>query len=126
MRRLLLLATALIVYGSLFPWRFDFDATGDPFFVLLHSWPHAWNRFALRDVVFNFVLYVPVGALVVLSFRRRGAAALAAGAIFGLLLSGCMELLQAYVPGRDPSMSDVASNTAGAIAGAIAAWGFAK
>jgi len=120
MRRLLLLTVALIVYGSLYPWRFNFDVSGDPLSILLHSWPTVWSRYILRDVVFNFVLYLPVGALVVLNFRRRDRAAIG-GAIFGFLLSFCMEFLQVYVPGRDPSLSDVASNTAGALAGCIAA-----
>ena len=40
MYRLLLLVIALIVYGSLYPWHFDFDRSGaNPLWVLLHAWP---------------------------------------------------------------------------------------
>lgn len=126
MRRLLFLAVALIVYGSLYPWHFHFDPGAEPLFTLLHSWPVGWNRFILRDTVFNIFIYMPVGALFVVAFFRKPRmwAILPAG-IFGMLLSGSMEMLQVYVPGRDCSLADLVSNTCGTLAGAAAALLFA-
>jgi VanZ family protein len=126
MRRLLLLVVAIIVYGSLYPWHFEFAGRPDAVTVLLHSWPTAWDRFLLRDVVINVLLYVPVGVVACLAWLPRWprAAAFAATA-FGSALSLSMELIQNYVPGRVTSLSDVTTNTLGAAAGACLALGFA-
>jgi VanZ family protein len=124
---LLLLAIALIVYGSLYPWQFDFSRHVNPLFLLLHSWPNGWDRFVLRDVAINVLLYVPVGALAVLSLRTRRrprlAAVLAAVAL-GAALSAGMELLQAYDDHRDTSLLDWTTNTSGTLAGALLAMVF--
>ena len=59
MYRLLLLVIALIVYGSLYPWHFDFEGSGaNPLWVLLHAWPRGIDRFVLRDAVINLLLYL--------------------------------------------------------------------
>jgi len=122
MRRVLLLMVAIVVYGSLYPWHFAFTGRPEPVALLLHSWPNEWNRFVLRDVVINVVLYVPLGAAACLAWLPRfprAAAALATA--FGFALSLTMELLQNYVPGRTTSLSDLATNTVGAAAGACLA-----
>jgi hypothetical protein len=50
MRRFLLPVAAFIVYGSLYPFHFDFARTTvNPFLFLLRAWPVALDRFALRD-----------------------------------------------------------------------------
>ena len=126
MRRLLLLVAAIVVYGSLYPWHFTFAGRPEPFSLLLHSWPAVWNRFMLRDVVTNVLLYMPVGAVACLALRQRWPrAALAAAIACGCALSLSMELLQDYVPGRTTSLSDLATNTLGAAVGAGLAWAFA-
>jgi VanZ family protein len=127
MRRLLLLVVAIIVYGSLYPWHFEFAGRPGALTVLLHSWPTAWDRFLLRDIVINVLLYVPVGAVACLAWLPRWprAAAFAATA-FGCALSLAMELTQNYVPGRVTSLSDLTTNTLGAAAGAWLALGFAS
>jgi len=71
MRRLLLLVVAIIVYGSLYPWQFTFAGRPEPVSVLLHSWPHAWDRFVTRDVAINVLLYMPLGAVACLAWLRR-------------------------------------------------------
>jgi VanZ family protein len=121
--RLLLLTVALIVYGSLYPWHFDFGRAGNPLAILLHAWGFAWDRFTLRDIAINVALYVPLGAGAALTVARRHsrATALAAAVGLGMALSAAMEMLQLYVPGRDCNLVDVVSNTTGAAAGAIAA-----
>ncbi|MGO9228289.1 MAG: VanZ family protein [Bryobacteraceae bacterium] len=127
MRRLLLLVVAIVVYGSLYPWHFVFAGRPEPVPVLLHSWPTVWDRFVLRDVVINVLLYVPVGAVACLAWRPRWprAAALAA-TVFAFTLSLSMELLQNYVPSRVTSLSDLATNTLGAALGACLALAFAS
>ena len=123
---LLLLAIALIVYGSLYPWQFDFSRPVDAVRLLLHSWPDAWTRFLARDVAINVLFYVPLGAAAFLAARRRArrGTALAAAVVLGFALSASMELLQAYDDHRDCSLLDLTTNTAGAAAGALLAWLF--
>ncbi len=127
MRRLLLLTFVLIVYGSLYPWHFEFSGSPrHPLLVLLDSWPVVWDRFALRDALLNVLLYFPLGAAAccVLARRFPGTLAFAPAVITGLALSVAMELLQVYTPGRVCSLFDVVCNTAGTAAGAAAALGF--
>ena len=121
---LLLLAVALVVYGSLYPWEFDFHRAADPVFVLLHSWPHAWSRFIARDIAINVLLYVPLGALALLAAhprRQRRILTLLGVVAFGFALSVSMELLQVYDDHRDSSLLDVTTNTVGAAVGALLA-----
>jgi VanZ family protein len=117
---LLLLAVALIVYGSLYPWQFDFGRHVDAWQLLLHSWPSAFTRYVARDIALNVLLYVPLGAAAFLSFyqKRRWAAVIAAIAL-GFTLSGSMELLQAYDDHRNTSLLDLTTNTVGTAAGAL-------
>lgn len=109
---------AIIVYGSLYP--FDFfriDYPGGPVHTLLSTWP---EQTTFGDMLANILLYVPLGFCAVESFRGprwlRAAAALA----IGIALSCSMEFLQLYDQGRWATMSDVRSNTLGALAGTIA------
>jgi VanZ family protein len=122
--RLLLLVVALIVYGSLYPWHFNFDRSGtNPLEVLLHAWPRGIDRFALRDVATNMLLYFPLGmAAFVAAARRHGRlVAFDAALLIALGLSASMEMLQIYDPGRTCSLFDVLCNVSGAAAGAVAA-----
>ena len=126
MRRLLILTILLIVYGSLYPWHFDFAGGRNPIIVLLDSWPAVWDRFALRDGIVNVVLYMPLGtaAMCVLARRFPGGLAFAPVIIGGAALSVAMELTQVYIPLRVCSLFDVVSNTAGTAIGAALAVGF--
>lgn len=120
---LLIVAIALIIYGSLYPWHFVLPHES-VWLTLMRSWPFEWTLTAMRDDFINVLIYVPVGALAFLSLaRRRSARAATAMAISGgLLLSLSMEALQAFVPGRTPSFADLACNTVGAAIGALLAW----
>jgi VanZ family protein len=126
--RLALLAIALVIYGSLFPWNFDFTrASGqNPSEILLHSWPSQWNRYVLRDVAVNVVLYIPPGMLAALALRRRLGpwAAAACAALTGTALSASMEILQIYLPSRTCSLADLLTNALGACIGAALALAF--
>jgi VanZ family protein len=120
-RRLLLLSLALIVYGSLYPWHFDF-AQATPLAAFLHSWPKRWTRWDFRDAVLNVLLYAPLGMAAVLLLQRRMPRwpAVLVATLAGAALSVTMELTQLFVPGRDSSLFDVLTNTAGTTAGAVA------
>jgi VanZ family protein len=120
-RRLLLLVIALILYGSFYPFHFDFGRPLDsPLWLLLHSWPATFDRFTMRDGAANVVLYMPLGFIAALALGRRWWAALLVGAG----VSTTVEILQVYDAGRDCSSYDIVCNTLGTALGAIAglAW----
>jgi VanZ family protein len=122
--RLLFLVIALIVYGSLYPWHFDFDGSGaNPLWVLLDAWPRGIDRFVLRDAAINLLLYFPLGMVAFLAVARRHGRLVAfdAALLIALGLSASMEMLQIYDPGRTCSLLDVFCNVSGAAAGALAA-----
>jgi VanZ family protein len=124
MYRLLLLVIALIVYGSLYPWQFDFDRSGaNPLWVLLHAWPEGIDRWVLRDTAINLLLYFPLGMAAFLAVARRHgrSVAFAAALLIALGLSTSMEMLQVYDAGRVCSLFDVVCDVTGAAAGAMAA-----
>src|SRR5690606_7768659 len=123
---LLLLILAFVVYGSLYPFEF----TGSDL-------RHALTQFLSRegelissrgDILQNIVLFLPYGFVSVFGLRRTwGDIAVAAGALAaGLALAVAVQVLQVYVPGRTPSMEDVASNllgmAGGVVAGVVASW----
>lgn len=124
MYRLLLLVIALIVYGSLYPWQFDFDGSGaNPLWVLLHAWPEGIDRFLLRDIAINLTLYFPLGMAAFLAVARRHGRLVAfyAALLMALGLSASMEMLQVYDAGRTCSLLDVLCDVSGAAAGTMAA-----
>ncbi len=113
---------ALIVYGSLFPWRgWLRPNTG--------GWGSTWDgllaglsgHISTTDVVSNVLVYLPLGGMwAVRSLgRRRGGWLLVQAALLGTLLSIGMELAQRWMPGRVPSLSDVLANGVGATVGAV-------
>ena len=65
------------------------------------------------DALLNLTLFAPLGAA--LAFARVRAARIV---LAGFALSALVELLQLYIPGRDPSYGDLLFNTAGAGLGA--------
>lgn len=75
------------------------------------------GRFGVVDVILNILLFLPLGAglrLAGLSSRSLIAAVLAT--------TVAVEALQfSFIPGRDPSLSDVITNTAGGLLGALVA-----
>jgi VanZ family protein len=118
--RLLAIVIAFIVYGSLYPFHFDFGRTApSPLLILLHAWPAKIDRFAWRDAGVNVLLYFPLGLTAVLVLTRRlprAAAALATIAL-GIGLSASIEMLQLFDSSRTTSLLDVACNTLGTVAG---------
>jgi len=108
----------LIAYASLYPFLPLRPPSMDTV-TAIFSGP----RYIIRsDIAFNVVAYLPLGMLACLYFRGEGegrraiAKAVALGAGFSLL----METLQLFVPNRHASPIDLASNSAGALIGALA------
>ncbi|RZF27656.1 teicoplanin resistance protein VanZ [Paraburkholderia sp. UYCP14C] len=116
-RQALLLYTALIVYGSWYPFSGWRSLGLAPFAYLFDPMPQYLTAF---DVVTNVLGYLPFGALVVLAVypRWRGTLAIALAFVLGALLSGTMEAVQTYLPTRVASNLDLAANTLGALVGA--------
>jgi VanZ family protein len=122
--RLLLIVAAFILYGSLYPFQFDFGRTdANPLTILLHAWPARIDRFAWRDAGVNILLYFPLGLTAVLVLLRRLPRAVAALAtvMLGTGLSASIEMLQIFDASRTCSLLDVACNFAGTVAGVCAA-----
>lgn len=113
---------ALVLYASLYPfsgWRWP-PGLGLAELAVL-PWPPWVDR---HDELFNLLGYAPLGSLLLLAVLRSGGRALAAWALALLgpaaLSYGC-ELAQQFLPGRHPSLKDLALNSAGAAAGALLA-----
>lgn len=109
------IAVALLVFG---PWGWALNRATVRLYVLFrHDWPVApdWALPEHYGVLLNVVLFVPLGALLVLLAGRPWwwATLLAAAG------SGVIEVVQGLWLDRDASWSDVAANTLGACLGAV-------
>lgn len=109
---------ALIVYGSLFPFVFyDRGSLGDAVRYLLAT-PAGWTD--RGDALSNILLYLPLGL-----FGARALENLPAGsrvlvmAMVGGALSTGIELTQFFDLSRASELSDVTTNFAGVVAGAL-------
>lgn len=117
MRRLFVLITGLILYGSLYPWQFH--PAGSLSSALLRvflDWQHI-DFAILKDMALNVVVYAPLGLTAYLSSASgfRWTRALWP-ILFGFTLSLSIETLQSYLP-RTPSGLDLVCNTLGTAAG---------
>jgi len=113
-----LLLSGLLLYGGLYP---------------LHGWQwgNALGFLAERqpvhsgfdDVFVNIVVFVPLGfaTALALSLGRRVAVAVGLAVIYGALISFAIEALQAFLPMRYSSLTDLITNTAGTAIGAVLA-----
>jgi VanZ family protein len=124
LRRLFVVICALLLYGSLFPWRWH-DGTSLATAVgrVFHSWPTEYSTDVLQDLALNIVVYVPLGLVGYLAGKGGGFRLIRAllPVTVGFLLSLLVETLQSYVPGREPSLSDLLCNTGGSLAGVLIA-----
>lgn len=120
-RPILAIVVALILYGSLYPWEFHARNYGhNPLWILLHAWPAAaFSRYLVWDLVVNVTLYLPLGIFGYLAVSARASrmARILAPLGLGLALSASIEMLQLFDDSRMCSLSDVASNVAGAAVG---------
>ena len=115
---LLSVAVLLILYVSLYPFRFAPD--GPSMLAALDLL--TWARASRGDMLNNVLLYAPLGFCLALIVEPRlgRPVALATSVIVGAALSLSMELLQASIAPRVPSLTDLTLNAVGALAGALA------
>ncbi len=121
------LSVLLIIYGTLFPFQFDFSAQN-----LSDAWANAgltpyWDAgrgriHSLPDMVSNVLLTIPLGFFGFLWFGRNGnsqrcARWFAVGALLGLF----SEIIQLGISSRVSGITDVLNNGLGAFLGALAA-----
>ena len=114
---LLAVVTALIVYVSLYPFRFE--EHGPTLVEALRSLH--WARAGRGDMLNNLLLYAPFGfcAALMLEPRWKRTAGIVGAVALGAALSLSLELLQASVSIRVPSLRDLSLNAAGTLAGAL-------
>ena len=111
MRRILLGLVLLILYGSLYPWRFVRWPEG-----AVLAWPRAFDP---GDVLVNVLLYLPLGACAWWACPVRRRIRFLVPVALALLLSTSVELLQAFVPTRSSSACDILANVIGAAIGML-------
>ena len=111
-RWLLAVVTFLIVYGSLYPFRFAPADAGS--IVELFS-RLTWARTTRSDIAANVLLYLPFGACLgwMLAARLGGPLAVLAATGAGLLLATGIEVAQIYETRRVASLSDLLLNGLG-------------
>lgn len=114
---LLAVVTGLIVYVSLYPFRFvpDGPALADALRSL------SWARAGRGDMFNNVLLYVPFGFCVALVIEPRWGrvTGIVVGTLLGVLLSLGLELLQASVAIRVSSLRDLSLNATGSLLGTV-------
>ena len=119
---LFLAYTLLIAYASLSP----FTGWRVPAGNVLHFLT-VWPRYITRyDIFINILAYFPLGflAAVCLHHWRNHETTIMLVVIAtatGATLSLCMETLQVFIPGRVAELTDLLTNTAGSLVGAILA-----
>lgn len=114
---LLGLTAALILYGSLYPFRFSLPPK--PFL----QWELPGGLSSIRDVAINLAIYFPAGFLSYYAPRKRRGFGwrFVFAIVFAFLLSGAIEFVQAFDLGRFSSSVDLLFNVMGAAMGAAAA-----
>jgi VanZ family protein len=115
----------LIVYGSLYPWRFrEPPGSLGPIEILLRS---RSGLIYLHDFFVNIALYIPLGACAYLTLKRpsRKLRSLVMPVLLGIALSTTLELIQVYEASRKSSIYDVMANTIGSVIGVVAGSMFA-
>jgi len=119
---LALALAALVLYASLYPftgWRWPPGAS------LLSLMQLPWPPWIdTLDQVFNLVGYLPLGLFTMIAARRSGlgpVASLALAVLGPALMSYMTEVTQSFLPGRHPSLKDLAMNSLGAACGAALA-----
>lgn len=92
-------------------------------FLHAHGIP-AWLSYQFIEASANIILFIPLGVVAGLAYSEKRWWQIAA---FGLIVSGCMELGQLlFLHNRLASPLDVATNTGGAVIGALLAAGALK
>lgn len=112
---------AVILYGSLYPFRFQQPEGGvGPLRHLIQSWAETPGR---GDFVANIFFYLPLGYFgsLALAGRGRRLPRILLVTLAGGLLSTAMELAQYYIAERVSAADDIYANLIGTLLGAIVA-----
>ena len=111
-----------IVYGSLFPFQFSLTPDREVIDDFLVSWRTVSGR---GDILGNIALFIPYGLLahVLVTLPGPGRRNVKYFVWVWLLVAAGSQLVQVFVPGRDPSIFDLYCNMAGAALG-WGAWRF--
>lgn len=117
-RLLVAISLVAIIFCGLFPFDFTFrNAAG----TIRHRFDWTFGQyFTSGDTPENILFFMPLGfALGAVFVRRRGheIIALILAVLIGAAVSVGIEVLQALLGERDPSVTDVANNTIGALLG---------
>lgn len=117
-RLALAVSIGLLVYASLFPNTGWFHTGVSPFAWISAPFPRYWTA---AEILFNVLVYIPVGALLFWSVRPLlvGAGAIAVSTLIAAALSFSMECLQTFIAARVASNIDFAANSLGGLAGAV-------
>jgi len=119
-----------ILYATMLP--FDFSATGDLIRLrVFRLWerPLRGGGGSWHDIYSNVLLFMPWGFLLAVCRVERASswlAALALALLTGVGLSGSVEFVQLFAPGRYTSLVDLVANTFGSVVGALIGWPLAR
>jgi VanZ family protein len=118
--RILILATAGILFLTMYPFRFNFHVLPNG------AWPFLLGRSLKRgnplDILLNVLLFLPFGFGLSEKLRERGKSrgfTLTMGLAAGALFSYTIEFLQLYIPERDSGWEDVFTNGSGSLLGSF-------
>lgn len=113
--------TLLILCATTMPWT---NFTGQGYWRKVVWLPFAdacWQQWYLNDVVSNLILFMPLGWCMVFAQRSPIQNCLSRVVVFAISLSLAVELFQVFSLQRSPSMTDVSTNTTGALLAALQA-----
>jgi glycopeptide antibiotics resistance protein len=114
--RLGFIATILLILAlTVTPFQ---NLRGHPHWSKVTWIPFGDRHLIVGDMVANSLLFLPFGALGPWRGRPLAARVLAATA-FAILLSSSVELVQVFSHSRLPTTTDIVTNTAGALLGAV-------
>jgi len=119
---LLLLSCALILYGTLYPFSFQFGLHNESVLALLVA--SARSHASRGDILGNIILFFPFGFFAMQCLLPRAPRPIRLFFVIftGAAFSFCIESVQIYLPGRVTSIYDIATNTAGSLLGAVFGW----
>ena len=108
----------LLVYGTLFPLAGWSTPAVNIWDALLAG---GVGHRSAPDIVTNILVYIPFGLFFygAIAGRLRGFPAVCVVSLIGTALSFSLESLQAYLPGRVPSILEVALNAGGTLLGVL-------
>lgn len=109
----LLVVGLLVLYGSLWPFRFARPYSHELVLRAVLARTTWWT--SPGDVAGNVLLFVPMGIAIVFAARRLsfGAMGVCGYCTLAVAFAALVQLLQIYVPGRDANFADVLWNAVG-------------